>query len=93
MSAVSLANAARAACNSLTSDFRRAELAADVSIFDVSFAISSSSSPFFSSVLEVWSSQYAFSVAAAEPSFSSFAIRSLMRLLTFAKTSSWPDAP
>mmetsp|Transcript_39610 Transcript_39610/g.102495 ORF Transcript_39610/g.102495 Transcript_39610/m.102495 type:complete len:233 (-) Transcript_39610:103-801(-) len=93
MEADSLASAANSACNSWTWALSSADFEAAWSIFEVIFATSSSSSAFFTSVLDICSSQYAFSSASSFASFSNFAIMSSRSPLTFANGSSPPSEP
>mmetsp|Transcript_105564 Transcript_105564/g.278790 ORF Transcript_105564/g.278790 Transcript_105564/m.278790 type:complete len:280 (+) Transcript_105564:658-1497(+) len=87
-SACILASSASSFCRVATSSLSVAEVAAALSIFAVSVSRSSSSSDFFSSVLAIWSSQYAFSSASLDPSASSLVIRSVISAFTLTNGSS-----
>mmetsp|Transcript_1453 Transcript_1453/g.3636 ORF Transcript_1453/g.3636 Transcript_1453/m.3636 type:complete len:253 (-) Transcript_1453:37-795(-) len=76
-----------------TLSFSLAELAAIWSILVVSFSTVALFSAFFASASFISLSQYAFCSASSEPSFSSFAIISVINPLTFSKGSSPSRAP
>mmetsp|Transcript_90062 Transcript_90062/g.254665 ORF Transcript_90062/g.254665 Transcript_90062/m.254665 type:complete len:253 (+) Transcript_90062:536-1294(+) len=87
------ANSANSFSRVATLSFNFAELAAIWSILVVSFSTVALFSAFFASASFISLSQYAFCSASSEPSFSSFAIISVINPLTFSKGSSPSRAP
>mmetsp|Transcript_20490 Transcript_20490/g.54873 ORF Transcript_20490/g.54873 Transcript_20490/m.54873 type:complete len:256 (-) Transcript_20490:234-1001(-) len=87
------ANSANSFSRVATLSFNFAELAAIWSILVVSFSTVALFSAFFASASFISLSQYAFCSASSEPSFSSFAIISVISPRTFSNGSSPSRAP